>query len=160
MLTGKEDAIRAITKALGLEKGTKVFYEFAASKAKEGPVKETFLALRDMEMRHMQYFDFLYLAITEERDLLGYKEFSRNVTATHVESGRSIADAVKLFDEREIKSGTDAIKIALSIEGRSHAMYKDLAEKSEDPEVKVLFEEMMEQEKRHIEYLRNIENKV
>lgn len=157
MLTGKEDIIRAITEALALEKGTKEFYAYAASKAKEGQVKDTFIALKDMEMRHMQYFDFLYLAVTEERDLLGYKEFSRNITATHIESGSPLAKAQKLFDEKEVKSGKDALRLALSIEGKAHAMYRSLAEKAQDIEVKVIFEEMMAQEQKHIEYLKDLE---
>lgn len=88
MLTGKEDIIRAITEALSLEKGTRDFYAYIAAKT-GGQVGEAFNALRDMELRHMQYFDFLYLAVTEERDLLGYKKFSKNITAIHVESGRA-----------------------------------------------------------------------
>lgn len=160
MLTGREDIIRAITKALAHEKGTKEFYSYAASKAKEAQVKDTFIALCDMEMRHMQYFDFLYLAVTEERDLLGYKEFSRNITSTHIESGTPLAKAEKLFDEKEVKTSRDALRLALSIEGRAHALYKSLAETAEDQEVKVIFEEMMAQELKHIEYLKDLEKLV
>ena len=112
MLTGKEDIVRAITEALALEKGTREFYQFAATKVSNKSARDIFSVLRDMEERHMRYLDFLYLSVSEDRDLLGYKDFSSSVTATHIESGVSARDAMKLFEEQEIKTAKDALKVA------------------------------------------------
>lgn len=160
MLTGKEDIVRAITEALALEKGTREFYQFAASKVKDKSAKDIFSVLRDMEERHMRYLDFLYLAVSEDRDLLGYKDFSSSVTATHIESGVSASDAVKLFEEQEIKTAKDALKVAFRIESQAHGLYMKLAETAADPEVTVIFEEMVAQELKHVEYLKELEKNI
>ena len=160
MLTGKEDIVRAITEALALEKGTREFYHFASSKVNNKSAKDIFSVLRDMEERHMRYLDFLYLAVSEDRDLLGYKDFSSSVTATHIESGASARDAVNLFEEQEIKTAKDALKVAFRIEGQAHGLYMKLAETATDPEVKVIFEEMVAQELKHVEYLKDLEKNV
>ena len=159
MMTGKEDIIRAITEALALEKGTREFYRHASAQAK-GDAREIFAVLRDMEERHMRYLDFLYLSLSEDKDIMGYKDFSSKVTATHIESGATVGEAMKLFDEQDVKTNKDALKLAFQIEGKAHTLYKKLAESASDPEVKVIFEEMVDQELKHVEYLKDLEKKV
>ena len=47
MLSGKEDIVRAITEALALEKGTREFYHFAASKVNNKSAKDIFSVLSE-----------------------------------------------------------------------------------------------------------------
>jgi rubrerythrin len=156
-MSGREEIVKAITEAYAMEKGTKEFYAYAASKSRGNTAGEIFGALRDMEDRHARYFDFLYISLMEGRDLLGYKEYTSRVTATHVESLRSLAEAKKLFDPGEVRSSSDALKLALAIEDKAFALYRDLAEKAVDGSAKAIFEEMAAQEQKHTDYLRDLE---
>jgi rubrerythrin len=156
-MSGREETVKAITEAYAMEKGMKEFYAYAASKSRGNTAGEIFGALRDMEDRHVRYFDFLYISLMEGRALLGYKEYTSKVTATHVESLRSLAPANKLFDPGEVTSSSDALKLALTIEDKASALYRQLAEKAVDGPVKAIFEEMAAQELKHIDYLRDLE---
>lgn len=156
-MSGREEIIVAITEAYAMEKGTKEFYAYAASKSRGNTAGEIFGALRDMEDRHARYFDFLYISLMEGRDLLGYKEYTSRVTATHVESLRSLAPAKQLFDPGAVTSNVNALKLAFTIEDKASALYRQLAEKAVDGSVRAIFEEMASQEQKHIDYLKDLE---
>ncbi len=147
----------AVTEALALEKGLREFYAFVASRAKGTVAKEMFEALRDMEDRHLRYLDFLYRAASEGRELMGYRDFSSKIAATHVESSVKVPPGPKLFDEKALKSNRDAVAHAHTLEARAQDLYRRLAEKSADAGEKAIFEEMVSQETRHSDYLKDLE---
>ncbi len=156
MITGKEDMIDAIVEAYTMEKGTREFYDFASSKAILEYAKETFRKLRDWEETHMHYLEFLYHSLQGDVETMTYEEFSKKVPATHIESGIPVRDAERLFEEKEFIDDTEAIILALEIEGKAYNFYRKLSESAEDSNAGVIFREMMSQEEKHINSLMSL----
>ena len=156
-MTAKKELLAALIEAADFEKGMKEFYAFAISLSGNHTAREIFGALRDMEDRHLRYLDFLSAAVMEGRDPIGYKEYTSTVTATHIERGSSAGTAQKLFDAKGLRSIGDALKQAYAIEAKAAALYQGLAERAADPKAVSLFKEMVVQEQKHVEYLKNLE---
>ncbi len=156
MIRGEEDLREAIIEAYSLEKGTREFYDFASSKALTELARDTFRKLRDWEESHMHYLEFLYKSLQGETEPVSYEEFSRRIPATHTEEGIPLAEAAGLFDGRDFIDDTEPIILALEIEGRAYNLYRRLSDSAEDPNAKVIFTEMMSQEEKHINSLRDL----
>jgi len=156
MITGKEDLIDAIIESYTMEKGTRDFYDFASSKAIDDHAKETFLKLRDWEETHMRYLEFLYHSLHGDVETLSYEEFSKKVPAAHTESGLPVREAEKMFEEKEFIDDTEVIILALEIEGKAYNFYRKLSDSAEDPNARVIFKDMMSQEEKHIDFLRDL----
>ena len=156
MITGKEDLIDAIVEAYTMEKGTREFYDFASSRAIADYAKETFIKLRDWEETHMHYLEFLHQSFQGDMETLSYEEFSKKVPATHIESGISLKEAEKLFEEKEFIDDTEAIILALEIEGKAYNFYRKLSDSAADSNARVIFKEMMSQEEKHINTLMSL----
>lgn len=154
MIAGKEDLLEALTDALSMEKGTRRFYEFAASKAISEEAWDVFRRLCDWEKDHMRYISFLYQSLMGDMDLISYEEFQSNAPEVDTEAGISVKEAEDLFEERNIIDDTGAIILALGIEGKAYNLYRMLSGSAEDRNARVVFEEMMRQEQMHIDQLR------
>lgn len=159
MITGKEDLQEALSEAFALEKGTKEFYEFAASKALTDGVKGLFQRLRDWEDGHMHYIEFLYRSLQGDRDFLSYEEFSKRAPADYVEAGIRMKTARRMFEERAFVDDSEAVDFALGIEGKAYNLYRKQSESAKDVNARVVFAEMMSQEQKHIDYLTEMKKK-
>lgn len=154
MITGREDLLGAIAEAWALEKGLKEFYGYAAGKTGAGAVRDLLLRLKDWEDSHMEYLSFLHRSVQGETNLAGYREFSEKMKGTHMESGIPVKEGLELYKPEECESEADVIKVALRIEGKAYNFYRNLAEKAEDANARVVFGEMKEQEQKHIDLLK------
>ena len=150
MPTGKEDLLQALVEAYIMEKGTKEFYTLAASKS-GADAQKGFQALADWENRHMAYIQSLYQSILDDRELLEFEEFSRNVPSPVTESGMPVKDLEKKIEAFAIRNEKDALSLAVNIEAKAYNLYKGLAARAQDNAAKVIFEEMMAQETKHLE---------
>ena len=150
MVTGKEDLLQALVEAYIMEKGTKEFYALAASKSGE-PAKKSFAALAEWEGRHMGYIQMLYQSILDDRDLMEFKEFSKTVSSPVTEGNIPIKDLEKKIEKFSVQNEKDALSIAINIEAKAYNLYKDLAKRAGDTETKVIFEDMMAQEVKHMD---------
>ena len=149
MLTGKEDLLQALVEAYIMEKGTKEFYVLAASRSGVS-AKKSFEDLAAWEGRHMAYIQSLYQSILDDRDMMEFKEFSQSVPATVAEGNIPIKDLEKKIEKFSVQNEKEALAIAVTIEAKAYNLYKDLAKRAGDAETKVIFEEMMEQETKHM----------
>jgi rubrerythrin len=149
MMTGKEDLLQALVEAYIMEKGTKEFYALAASKS-GAAAKKGFESLADWEHKHMLYLQSLYQSLMDDRELLEFEEFSRKVPSPVTESGMPVKDLEKKIETFVIKSEKDALDIAVNIEAKAYNLYKGLAARAQDAAAKVIFEEMMAQETKHM----------
>ncbi|NOZ26216.1 MAG: hypothetical protein GXO94_09035 [Nitrospirae bacterium] len=156
MITGKEDLREAIIEAYTLEKGTREFYDFASSKAFTPYARETLERLGDWEETHMHYLEFLYHSLEGDLEVLSFEEFRKKLPATHTESGVPLREAGKMFEEKEFVDDTEVIIMALEIEGKAYNFYRELSESAEDANARVIFKEMMHEEEKHIDSLRNL----
>jgi rubrerythrin len=153
MPTGKEDLLQALVEAFIMEKGTKEFYLQAVRKSSSDEAKRAFEELANWEQQHMAYIQSLYQSILDDRELEEFAAFSRKVAAPITESGIPVKDLEKRIETFQIKDQRDAISLAINIEAKAHDLYRDLAQRAGDAGTKVIFEEMMSQETKHMDHL-------
>jgi rubrerythrin len=149
MMTGKEELLQALVEAYIMEKGTREFYAQAAAKS-GAAAKKGFESLAEWENRHMIYVQSLYQSILDDRELMEFKEFSSTVPAPVAEGGMPVKDLDKKIEKFTVQNEKDALSLAATIEAKAYNMYKDLARKAKDAETKVIFEDMMDQETKHM----------
>ncbi|MHB8843256.1 MAG: hypothetical protein ACYC7L_00775 [Nitrospirota bacterium] len=149
MMTGKEDLLQALVEAYIMEKGSREFYRQAAAKS-GAAAKKGFESLAEWENRHMLYLQSLYQSILDDRELTEFRQFSSMVPAPAAEGGMPVKDLDKKIETFTVQSETDALSLAAMIEAKAFKMYKDLAGTAHNTEAKVIFEDMMDQETRHM----------
>ncbi len=153
MLTGKEDLLQALVEAFLMEKGSREFYVLAAAKSAGAGAKKSFLDLAAWEEKHMAYIQSLYQSILDDRELGEFAAFSEKAAAPVAESGMPVKDLARKIETYTVKDEKDALAIAVNIEAKAYNLYKDLANRAVDREAKVIFEEMMSQETKHMNEL-------
>ena len=159
MLTGKEDLLQALVEAYIMEKGTREFYVLAAAKS-GAAAKKSFEDLAAWENRHMIYLQSLYQSVLDDRELLEFESFSRNVPAPVAEGGMPIKDLEMKIEKFSVQNEKDALSLAITIEAKAYNFYKGLAAKAPDAQTKVIFEEMMAQETKHMDEIKSMRKKL
>lgn len=159
MLTGKEDLLQALVEAYIMEKGTKEFYGQAASKSGSAEAKKTFADLAAWENKHMIYIQSLYQSILDDRELEEFKTFSANAPTTVSEGGMPVKDLEKKIEKYAVRNEGEALSLAIGIEAKAYNFYKGLAAKAQDDQAKVIFEELMAQETKHLDQLNVMKKK-
>ena len=153
MITGKEDLLTALIEAYLMEKGTNEFYTHAAEKASQETAKKAFGELSCWEEQHMEYIQFLYLSVSEDRDIRGFHDFVQKTPSPDTEAGIPAKELEKKLEMPQYADDHGAVALALNIEGRAFNLYRKLSEGASDRNARVVFGEMMEQEQKHIDYL-------
>jgi rubrerythrin len=156
MMTGKEDLLRVLMEAYLMEKGTQRFYSDAAIKAVNPGAKKTFSELSDWEERHMEYIQYLYSSFQDDRDIKGFNDFSKRSDAPLTESGMPVKDLESNVEKYVFVDDQGALNFALEMEGKAYNLYRKLSEGASDSNARVVFQEMMEQELGHIDYLKKM----
>lgn len=159
MMTGKEDLLKALIEAYLMEKGTCTFYSNAAAKAAKPEAKKMFAELSDWEERHMDFIQYLYQAILGDQDIKGFEDFKEKADAPVTESGIPVKELEAKLEEFNLVDDEGAIKLALEMEGKAYNLYRKLSEGATDSNARVVFQEMMEQEVKHIDYLERMREK-
>lgn len=154
MISGKEDLLQALIEAYLMEKGTNIFYGEAASKVSDAGARATFEDLTKWEAKHMDFIQFLYLSIQGDLDVMGFEAFQARTDAPLTEAGVPVKDLEARIEKYNIADDSSAYNIALEIEAKAYNLYRKLSEGAADPNARVVFGEMMEQEKKHINYLK------
>lgn len=160
MITGKEDIIQALIEAYIMEKGTRDFYTYASDNALNPDAREAFSMLSEWERKHMEYIQFLYQSFTQDLDIIGFKKFRKMVSAPFTESGIPVKELESEMEKYSFTNDMGALSLAQEIEGKAYNLYRRLSEKAVDTNARIIFEEMIEQELKHIEYLRNLKEKL
>ncbi len=155
-MTGKEDLLRALIEAYLMEKGTCAFYSNAAAKAAKPETKKMFAELSDWEERHMDFIQYLYQAFEGDLDIKGFEDFKERADAPVTESGIPVKELEAKMEEYSFVDDEETIKLALEMEGKAYNMYRKLSETATDSNARVVFKEMMEQEVKHIDYLKKM----
>ncbi len=159
MVTGKEDLLMSLIEAFLMEKGTHEFYEKAATKAIGEEARNTFKDLSSWEEKHMEYIEFLYLSLQDDRDLERFEEFKKRAEAPVTEGGIPVKDLESRIEESVFLDDMGALILALEIEGKEYNLYRNLSEKAADANARVVFKEMMDMELQHISYLKALRTK-
>jgi sulfur-carrier protein adenylyltransferase/sulfurtransferase len=160
MVTGKEDLLQSLMEAFLMEKGTHEFYSDASAKALSADARKTFVDLSEWEEKHMEFIEFLYLSIQEDRDIEGFEKFKKKADAPVVEGGIPVSELEERLEKYEFIDDMGALIMALEIEGKAYNLYRNMSDKAADGNAKVVFREMMEQELKHIDYLKEMRNRL
>lgn len=156
MMTGREGILEILVDAFSMEKGTHEFYLKAAEAAHEKVAAEYFGQLARWEQEHMDYLQFLYQSVQDNRDLVTFEEFKKALRPEAIEGGIPVNQALAKIEDYNLTDELGAILAALEIEGKSYNFYRGLSEKAESSNAKVLFQELMEWEKKHVQYLKEL----
>ena len=159
MMTGKEDLLRALIESYLMEKGTHTFYSEAAAKAAKTEAKQIFTELSDWEGRHMDFIQFLYQSIEGDRDIIGFEAFKNKTDAPVTESGIPVKEMEAKLEKYDYADDQGAMQLALEMEGKAYNMYRKLSQETSDSNTRVVFQEMMEQEQKLIDYLKKMRPK-
>jgi len=160
MITGKEDLLQSLMEAFLMEKGTHEFYSQASEKALNAEAKSTFKELAVWEERHMEFIEFLYLAIQDERDIERFEDFKKRTEAPVAEGGITVKDLESKLERYDFIDDMGALIMALEIEGKAFNLYRRMSEKASDSNAAVVFEEMKDQELKHIDYLKKMRTRL
>jgi len=160
MVTGKEDLLRSLIEAFLMEKGTHEFYSKAATKAISPEAGQTFQDLSAWEEKHMEFIQFLYLSLQDDRDLERFEEFKKRAEAPVTEGGIPVKDLESKVEESVFLDDMGALIMALEIEGKAYNLYRNMSEKASDANARVVFKEMMNMELDHISYLKKLRTKL
>jgi len=155
-MTGKEDLLNALIEAFLMEKGTKEFYSQTADKAVNPEAKKAFKELSQWEEKHMDFIQFFYQSILDDKEVMSFEEFKNKTLSPVAETGVPVKDLEAKIEKYDFKDEKDALALALEIEEKAYDLYRGLSKKAEDTNAQVIFREMMEQEVKHIEYLKKL----
>jgi len=160
MLTGKEDMLQSLIEAFLMEKGTHEFYEKAALKAGRPEAAKAFSELAGWEQGHMEFIQFLYLSVQDDRDLEGFEAFKGRTPSPVTEAGIPVRDLEARLEQHDFMDDMGALTIALEIEGKAYNLYRKMSEKAADANARAIFDEMMAQELKHVDYLKKMRMKL
>lgn len=160
MITGKEDLLQSLIEAFLMEKGTKIFYAEAAEKAVNPEAARTYRELSGWEQKHMDFIQDLFQSINGDRELRTFEEFSKNAEAPFTESGIPVKDLEHKLEKYSFTDEAGALTLAMEIEGKACNLYRRLSQQAEDRNAQVVFKDMMEQEVKHINYLKSLKVKL
>lgn len=160
MINADEGLIQALMDVYMMEKGIYQFYDEVSQKAQNEEAKKTFSELAKWEEGHTRYAQYLYQGLLEDWAIVTFEEFSKNARPEIAEGGMPLKDLQGKIDEFTYLDDMGAINFALSVEAKEYDLYRKLAAKTTDTNMKVLFENLMEWEQRHIEYLMKLKKKI
>ena len=160
MITERTGLSEAIIEAYTMEKGQKEFYERAAENAHEPAARETFQRLAGWEASHMAYLHHFYAALMEEREPLSFEEFSKKVKPDQIEGGMPVRVTEDWLKSYFFIDELGALAVALKIEADTIVYYNKLAERIQDPQVKVIIQELGRLEDEHLKVLKDLRMKI
>ena len=160
MITGKEDMLQSLIEAYLMEKGTKEFYNEASGKVDNPEAKKIFEELSDWEDEHMSFIQYLHQSINGDLEFGSFEDFQNSSDAPLTETGIPVKELDKKLEKYRYTDEKGAITLAMKIEARAFTMYRDLSRSAEDNNAKAVFEEMMHQETKHMDYLKSLKAKL
>jgi len=150
----QEEAIKALQKAILMEREGKKFYQDLANRTQDSQGKSMFDFLVKDEQSHI---DKLQAEVDSLKGgaCLDPASFEREDRPRNRESFFTRAKEEILPNLKRDFTDLDAVKIALDMENKGYAFYEKAAAQSADPMVRGIFQYLMGQEKQHRELLTN-----
>lgn len=150
LFSGKEDPEAVLKIAYSLEQGLRDFYLIMEKEASLSRVKDLFLKLSDIEVKHQMS---IYLAYNDIHGAdVGKDEFEKMVEKKSMEGGLSTREYLQLFNP-DLNIETEVISLAMSIEAQALDLYLRVSKKISHPESKQIVLKIAEEEKIHLESL-------
>lgn len=159
MTADRDDLLQALIDAFLMEKETKEFYTQASNKASTPEIKVAFQELSEWERKHMAFIQFLYESIQDNREIRSFQEFQNRAYAPVTEAGIPAHVLEKKLERYRMKDEKQVITLALEIEGKAYNLYRGLSMNASDKNAQIVFKEMMEQEVKHVNHLKQMQLK-
>ena len=145
MALGREEVFRA---AVQLEEDGRKFYLETAGRSSDPIVRKTFESLAEDELRHIKWLERIFQGKVPE--VVPPQEVYDRLRSIFVEAPREVRRSAS-----GVQSDIDAFKVALGMEDRSIEVYKELAEGTDDEELRSIYERFAEQERIHRSAIEN-----
>jgi rubrerythrin len=147
IFNGKEAPLDFLKMAYSLEQGLRNFYLTLEKTAGNPKVKELFLKLSDIEIKHQRSILTAYnrtsgLEISQD-------EFESRVETTALEGGLTTREYLDLF-KPDLNSEKEVVSLAMSIEAQALDMYHRVSARISNPESKAVILKIADEEKAHI----------
>lgn len=156
MTVEKDDLLQALIDAFLMEKKTKEFYTQASNKAVTPKVKKAFQELSEWEKKHMAFIQFLYESIQDNREIKSFEEFQKKAEAPVTEAGIPAHVLERKLERYRMDDEKQVLSLAIEIEGKAYSLYRSLSKNASDKNAQVVFKEMMEQEMKHVNHLKQM----
>lgn len=160
MLTGKEDILQAIIEIYLMEKGINQFYTELSGKAKSAEARKAFTVLANWEAEHVRYIQNFYQTLMDEREPFSFDEFAKKARPDVAEGGTLLTELEQKMEDFVFLDDIGAMRFALKVEADEYNLYRKLASKTGDTNVKALSEEFMGWEQDHIKHLKKLREKI
>jgi rhodanese-related sulfurtransferase/rubrerythrin len=138
--------------AIKLEKGSWDFYMAARDKVGSPQMKEVFQTLANAEDKHIQMLYQRAISLLGEGALPPVEKLKRELKVEHMEGGVEVSPALAKVDEK-IAGEMEALEIALEKEYMAYDFYKRASAVIENPDAKMLLNELAVEEREHANVL-------
>jgi rubrerythrin len=152
MNTGTHAALTALNKAIELEIQGQRFYLEAAECTTNPKGAEMFRSLADDEAIHERILRRQIDALTQGKSWVlpeGVAEVTADLTALIFPESEKVCEEAVQPDDSDL----DALLFALQIENKSFDLYRELAQTTDDPNGKHMYEYLANAERGHFEQL-------
>ena len=143
--------------AMELEKGAWKFYEHILSFPEVDPVRSTLEKLSWAETAHAKLFYSRWSKLVD--DPPAFETLYKKLKGDILEGGEKLDDVIAQLKEVSDRRLLTIVEFALHIEYSAFDLYRTVAEKSTDEDIKAAFLEISQIEKRHMISLINILDK-
>lgn len=150
LFDGDQSTLEVLKIAYSLEQGLREFYLSMEEKAQNQQVKDLFVKLSDIEVKHQMS---IYLAfcdiypVTIDKD-----DFEAMVEKKALEGGLSTDEYLDMFNP-DLDSPVDVISLAMSIEAQALDLYQRISEKIPTRESRQIVLKIANEEKAHLKSL-------
>ena len=155
LFDGTESPEDTLMIAYSLEAGLRDFYLSMTKKVQAIPVRDLFLKLSDIEIKHQdRLFDEYLLASGKNVDR---ESFDSEIAVPAVEGGLTTDEYIAMF-KPDLESPGDVISLAMSIEAQALDLYTRASERGGDKQSKSVLQKIAQEERTHLEQLGNLFN--
>ncbi len=147
LFNGKEAPLDILKTAYSLEQGLRDFYLTLEKTAGNQKVKDLFLKLSDIEVKHQRSIYTAYQRISGLE--ISQDEFESQVEISALEGGLTTREYLDLF-KPDLNSETQVVSLAMSIEAQALDMYQRVSARISNSESKAIVLKIADEEKAHL----------
>jgi rubrerythrin len=155
LFDGTESPEDTLMIAYSLEAGLRDFYLSMTKKVQAVPVRDLFLKLSDIEIKHQDRLFDEYLLVSGKN--VDRESFDSEIAVPAVEGGLTTDEYIAMF-KPDLESPGDVISLAMSIEAQALDLYTRASEKGGDKQSKSVLQKIAQEERTHLEQLGNLFN--
>jgi rubrerythrin len=147
LFNGKEAPLDILKTAYSLEQGLRDFYLTLEKTAGHQKVKDLFLKLSEIEIKHQRS---IFTAYNRTSGLeISQDEFESQVEISALEGGLTTREYLDLF-KPDLNSEKEVVSLAMSIEAQALDMYQRVSARISNPESKAIVLKIADEEKAHL----------